>query len=181
LCLSSLAAREAKSPFMGDERYHQLVAEAVSYLQAERDLRGYDPKLHWIHATAHTADLLGALADSALLTREEQAAILAAISNRLSTANVIYTQGEQDRLAAAVIEVIHRKNYDPATFAPWLKQMQDEDADVWTNTTVDKLTRYQNHNYMLQALVVRLSFEPDSPALADFRKQTLAALRTREE
>jgi uncharacterized protein DUF2785 len=181
LCLSSLAAREAKSPFMGDERYHQLVAEAVSYLQAERDLRGYDPTLHWIHATAHTADLLGALADSALLTREEQAAILAAISNRLSTANVIYTQGEQDRLAAAVIEVIHRKDYDPATFAPWLKQMQDEDADVWTNTTVDKLTRYQNHNYMLQALVVRLSFEPDSPALADFRKQVLAAMRNREE
>jgi hypothetical protein len=59
--------------------------------------------------------------------------------------------------------------------------MQDEDAGVWTNTTVEKLARYQNHNYMLQALVVRISFEPESPALADFRKQVLAALHNREE
>jgi hypothetical protein len=181
LCLSSLAAREAKSPLMGEERYHQLVAEAVAYLQAERDLRGYDPTLHWIHATAHTADLLGALADSPLLTKEEQAAILGAIAKRLSTANVIYSYGEQDRLAGAVVEVIHRKDYDAATFEPWLKQIQAEDADVWTNTTFDKLTRYQNHTYMLQALVVRLSYEPESPALADFRKKTLAVLREREE
>ncbi len=45
LCLSLMATREAKAPFMGSERYHQLVADAVKYLQAEHDLRGYDAKL----------------------------------------------------------------------------------------------------------------------------------------
>ena len=87
LCLSLLATREAKAPFMGSERYHQLVAEAVRYLQAERDLRGYDVKVHWIHATAHTADLLTALAGSSHLTAAEQAEILDAISSRLTTAS----------------------------------------------------------------------------------------------
>jgi hypothetical protein len=179
LCLSSMAAREAKSPFMGAERYHQLVAEGVSYLQAERDLRGYDATLHWIHATAHTADLLGALADSPLLTKEEAASILAAVSARLSTANVIYTQGEQDRLAAAVVEVIGRNDFDSASFGPWLNRIQDEDKNVWMDTTVDKLTRYQNHNYFLQGLSVHLSLEPESARMSDYKQKVLGVLRAR--
>ncbi|HEV2697486.1 MAG TPA: DUF2785 domain-containing protein, partial [Terriglobales bacterium] len=40
LCLASMARREARAPFMGAERYHQLVRDSINYLQAERDLRG---------------------------------------------------------------------------------------------------------------------------------------------
>jgi len=180
LMLSSMARREAKVPFMGAERYHQLVAEAAAYLQAERDLRGYDPALHWIHATAHTADLLGALADNSLLTRDEGAAILSAIDNRLATAPEVYTQGEQDRLADAVALVIRRADFDVSSFDPWLKRIQHEDRDVWTATSLQTLARYQNHNYMLRSLVVKLSLEPDSPVLAGFRKQVFDVLKTRE-
>ena len=46
LCLSAMAERESKLPFMGRASYHNLVAQAVAYLQAERDLREYDPILH---------------------------------------------------------------------------------------------------------------------------------------
>lgn len=179
LCLSAMAQREAKAPFMGAERYHQLVAEGVAYLQAERDLRGYDARLHWIHATAHTADLLGALADSPLLTKEEAVSILGAIDTRLATAHEVYTQGEQDRLAAAVVSVIRRSDFDASSFEPWLKHIEDEDRDVWTVTTVESLARYQNHNYMLQALTVRLSLEPESARMADFKQRVLTVLRTR--
>jgi hypothetical protein len=179
LCLSAMAQREAKAPFMGAERYHQLVAEGVAYLQAERDLRGYDARLHWIHATAHTADLLGALADSPLLTKEEAVSILGAIDTRLATAREVYTQGEQDRLAAAVVSVIRRSDFDASSFEPWLKHIEDEDRDVWTVTTVESLARYQNHNYMLQALTVRLSLEPESARMADFKQRVLTVLRTR--
>jgi hypothetical protein len=179
LCLSAMAQREAKAPFMGAERYHQLVAEGVAYLQAERDLRGYDARLHWIHATAHTADLLGALADSPMLTRDEGAAILSAIAGRLSTATEVFTQGEQDRLAAAAVSVVKRPDFDTSTFEPWVKHFEEEDRDVWTATTVESLARYQNHNYMLQALTVRLSLEPESARMADFKQKVLTVLRTR--
>jgi hypothetical protein len=179
LCLSAMAAREAKTPFMGAPRYHQLVAEAVNYLQAERDLRGYDAHLHWIHSTAHTADLLGALAHSPLLTKEEASAILSAIDARLSTAPQVYTQGEQDRLAATVAAVIRRSDFDAAAFEPWLNGIQNEDHDVWTATTPESLARYQNHNYLLQALAVRLALEPESPRIGDCKRKVLAILKTR--
>jgi len=181
LMLSSMSRREAKAPFMGADRYHALVGEAISYLNAERDLRGYDAELHWIHATAHTADLLGALADSSLLTKDEGASILAAIDSRLATAPEVYTQGEQDRLAAAVVSVVRRADYDASTFGPCLKHIEDEDRDVWAATTVAALARYQNHNYFLQALTVRLSLELDSTRISDFRQKVLAVLRERQD
>jgi len=179
LCLASAAQRETKGPFMGPERYHVLVGEAVAYLQAERDLRGYDATLHWIHATAHTADLLAALAENAQLTRDEAARILDAISQRLSAAPQVYTQGEQDRLAAAVVSVIRRADFDAATFQPWLDLIEKEDRNVWTATTPEALAHYQNRTYMLQALAVRLMLEPPSPASTQYRDKVLAVLSKR--
>lgn len=179
LCLSAMAEREAKLPFMGAERYRSLVAEAIAYLQAERDLRGYDAQLHWIHSTAHTADLLGALAKSPLLTKEEAASMLQGIDARMATATEVYTQGEQDRLAAAVVSVIARKDFDVSTFEPWLTHLQDEDRDTWTATTVESLARYQNHNYLLQALTVRILLEPESPVMLKCRRDLLKVLAAR--
>jgi hypothetical protein len=179
LCLAGLAERDSRLPFMGSARYHELVAEAVAYLQAERDLRGYDPILHWIHATAHTADLLAALADSPQLTAREAATILDAITARVSTAGKVYTQGEQDRLAGAVLSVIHRPDFDTRASDHLLARLKTEDREVWTATTLRSLTRYQNHNYLLQSLYVRLALETDSPRIIDFRQKVLAILKER--
>jgi hypothetical protein len=180
LCLSSIAEREAKTPFLGEVRYHQLLADALAYFQSERDLRGYDAKLGWIHATAHTADLLQALAASPLLTKEEQSSILSTLAARLSSAPQVYTQGEQDRLAAAVLAVLRRSDFDAASLESWLARLQDEDKKVWANPlTPETLARYQNHSYFLQALAVRLSLEPETPRIAYFRQRVLGILRAR--
>jgi len=179
LCLSEIAGREVKSPFLGNERYHNLVADAVAYLEDERDLRGYDRNLHWIHATAHTADLLAALADNPQLTKHEADAILQAIQARLATATEVFTQGEQDRLAVAVVSVIRRKDFDASTVTPWLAHFQEQDIDVWIHTTPESLARFQNHNYLLQALTVRILMEPDSPRMSDYRQQAVQLLSKR--
>ena len=179
LCLASMARREAVTPFMGAERYHDLVGEGIAYLQSERDLRGYDPKLHWIHATAHTADLLAALAGNNQLTKEESAGILTAISARLATAPDVFTQGEQDRLAAAVLAIIRRPDFGPAKFEQWLTALQSEDRDLWTTITPESLARYQNHTYLLQALFTRLALEPDSPRMGEFKQEVLAVTKGR--
>jgi len=179
LCLASVAKRELKAPFLGVERYHQLVADAVSYLQSERDLRGYDARLHWIHATAHTADLLGALAQDPRLTKEEGWKICEAIDGRLATATQVYTQGEQDRLAAAMVPIIARTDFDSSRFQLWLTHLTDEDLDVWNATTPEALARYQNHSYLLQALTVRISLEAESDRMREYRQQVLKVLAQR--
>jgi hypothetical protein len=180
LCLSMIAERDAKTPFLGEARYHELLADALTYLQSERDLRGYDAKLGWIHANAHTADLLQALAASSLLTKEEESSILSAIGTRLSSAPQVYTQGEQDRMAATVLAVIRRPSFDATAFESWLTRLQDEDKQVWANPLKpETLARYQNHTYFLQALAVRLSLEPESSRIAEFKSRLLSILRSR--
>jgi len=179
LCLAEVPKSEKKKPFLGSVRYHALLAQAIRYLQAERDLRGYDEELHWIHATAHTADLLAALAGSPMLTKEEGAAILRAVAARLSTAPQVYTQGEQDRLAAAVVAVVRRNDFERSNFDAWLAGIQLEDRDVWTATTLQNLARYQNHQYLLQALTVRLLLETPAQPLEAYRKEVLKVLAER--
>jgi len=180
LCLSLLAEREAKIPFLGASRYHQLVADAISYLQAERDLRGYDAKLGWIHATAHTSDLLQALAASPMLTSDEESAILNAVEIRLASAPDVYRQGEQDRIAQAVLAVVRRADFATDSFEIWLTRMQAADKQVWEEPlTPESLARYQNHTYTLQALAVRMELESDSTKIAALRQRVLGILRSR--
>jgi len=42
LCLSAIAERELKTPFLGEERYRKLLEAALNYLRDEKDLRGFD-------------------------------------------------------------------------------------------------------------------------------------------
>lgn len=161
LCLASVAERELRTPFMGEARYRALLTSAIAYLNAERDLRGYDAKKGWIHATAHTADLLKALAQHDLLSLDDQHAILDSIERRLSTAHEVYAYGEQDRLALAVKAIIARKDFDGSYFEEWLKRLDAADAAVWKEKplTPGTLNTLQNRNYMLEALAARLSGE----------------------
>jgi len=180
LCLSSIAERDVKDQFLDASHYHQLVAAAVAYLQAERDLRGYDEKLGWIHATAHTSDLLQALASNALLTSEESSVILGAIVERLASAPDVYVQGEQDRMAQAVLAVAQRTELREEIFESWLARLQDEDRKTWgAPLTLNSLARYQNHTYTLQALAVRLDLEPESSKITALRQHVLAVLKSR--
>jgi hypothetical protein len=180
LCLASLAEREAKKPFLSEPRYHQLVADGITYLEAERDLRGYDAHLGWIHATAHTADLLQALVDNRMLTSEEGSGILSAIAARLTSAPQVYSQGEQDRLAQALLAVLRRDDFKMSVFDDWLTHLREEDTNVWQHPlTPPSLAIYQNHTYLLQALAVHFELEPESEKIIRARRQVLEILRNR--
>lgn len=184
LCLSEIAARDVKTPFLGVDRYHALLSDALIYLNQERDLRGYDAKVGWIHSTAHTADLLEALSENSALTALEQEKILNAISERLATAKVIYTHGEQDRLALAVIAIIERTDFQQKVFAQWLEQMQQKDRAMWNLSPIplEEMSRYQNDSYMLEALSARMATRnaptENSPA-AETYKSVLKAVQQR--
>jgi len=180
LSLVFMAQRDAKAPFLGEARYHQLVSDALRYLRDEKDLRGYDAKVGWIHATAHTADLLEALVLNSKITKEEESSILAGVAHRLATAPQVYSQGEQDRLAAAVNTVIRRPDFDASLFDTWLGDLQKADTAVWAKPlTPESLAMFQNHTYMLQGLAVRLSLGDETPAVVNFKTKVLAILKTR--
>jgi len=181
LCLSSLAERELKTPFLGEARYRKLLDSAVRYLGDERDLRGFDASKGWVHATAHTADLLAALAGNTLFTRQDQASALRAISARLATADAVYAFGEQDRLANVLAVTATRADFDFDAFQKWLAEMDSADRAVWNDSPpkLPALTRLQNDSYMLRALVAQLLERPSTPASLEVQKAVLKSLQRR--
>ena len=181
LSLVALAERDLKMPFLGEERYRALLANALAYLRDERDLRGFDPTLGWIHATAHTADLLAALAANPLLKNEDQGRLLDAIARRLSSAHEIFTYGEQDRLSALAATIVARKDFDAPAFLNWLSALDAADQKVWKDSPphLELLQTFENDTYMLRALAAYLSVNVSAPAGMEAQQAVLKVLQKR--
>jgi hypothetical protein len=181
LCLSTLAERDLKDPFLGEGRFRALLNAALTYLGDERDLRGFDAKKGWIHATAHTADLLAALAENKLFTKQDQERVLNAIQKRLETANEIFSYGEQDRLANVAAVIVSREDFDSAGWSSWVAQMDKEDRVVWNESPpkMQALARFENDSYFLSATAAQISLRPATSTSAEAQKSVLAVLRHR--
>ena len=181
LCLSTLAERELKTPFLGDARYRMLLEVAMNYLNDERDLRGFDEKKGWIHATAHTADLLAALARHPSFTKQDQRRVLEAIRQKLEMAPTIFAYGEQDRLANVLAAIASRKDFEAAGFQAWILEMDKADFSIWNNSPplLQELRRFENDSYLLRGFVARISDGEMSPAAEEARKAALKSLRRR--
>jgi hypothetical protein len=181
LSLVALAERDLKMPFLGEERYRALLANALAYLRDERDLRGFDPTLGWIHATAHTADLLAGLAANPLLKNEDQGRLLDAISRRLSSAHEIFTYGEQDRLSALAATIVARKDFDAPAFHNWLSTLDAADQKAWKDSPphLELLQTFENDTYMLRALAAYLSVNVSDPAGMEAQQAVLKVLQKR--
>ena len=131
--LSILAAADLKKPWMTQGAFDDLLGASTAYLVAEKDLRGFVPGSGWVHATAHTADVLKFLGRSPRLTPAGQARIVEAVSTRLRTAGVVFAWGEDERLALALLSLARRKDLDPKPFEAWLAALSAENAALWKN------------------------------------------------
>ena len=181
LTLASFAERDLQQPFLSPAQYRDLLASALAYLRDERDTRGFDPTKGWIHSTAHTADLLAALARNPHFTAFDQQALFTAVEQRLHSAGHVYTFGEQDRLAVALLCVITRDDFQLTNFQKWLDFVQ-QDGIVWQKSPPDpvELALFENHTYLLEALLARMPTQtPLSPAATQARDAARAALRKR--
>jgi hypothetical protein len=181
LTLASFAERDLRRPFLSPAQYRALLASALAYLRDERDTRGFDPSTGWIHSTAHTADLLAALARNPYFTPADQQALFAAVEPRLHSAGHIYTYGEQDRLAVTLLSVVIRDDFQLSSFQNWLDSVE-QDSVVWQKSPPDpvQLALFENHSYLLEALIARMpSQTPLSPAATQARGAARAALRKR--
>jgi hypothetical protein len=140
LGLATLAERDLKDPFLGRDQFRTLLDSGLAYLHDERDLRGFDEKKGWMHATAHTADLLAELARNRFFTRKDQERVLTAIAQRLATADKIYTNGEQDRLANVAAAIVARQDFDSVLWRTWIADI-DRGTKLFSNRVRRNLKR----------------------------------------
>ncbi len=183
LDLSILAALELVDPVLDDGGYRQLLDHAINYLHEERDLRGLQPGIGWIHATAHTADLLKFLARDERFTAADQRRLLEAAWAKMTTPGIpVWTHAEEERLAAALLSVVRRTDFDSTSLDPWLARFVTLEQQVWTQVPPDaaRLEAAQNARRMLQSFFVLLSMPQPEPTAgqAVTQQKVLATLQS---
>jgi hypothetical protein len=176
LVLSVVVARDNADPFLVADDWHRIEMGALAYLAAEQDVRGYEPAKGWMHSAAHTADLLKFLGRSRHLDAAGQRRVLDAIAQKLTTASVVFTHGEDERFARAVLSLTSRKDFADGPFTAWLQQTKPA---VPEHPTVAQLRAAQNWKNLLAKLEVLLSNDPQpSDAAAAARTSLRATLKT---
>lgn len=124
LMLAEIIGRDNNAHLMSESSVLDWGDRATSWYVREQDHRGWVPEQGWAHAIAHGADLLAALARSRHFGRLELTVLLDVIADRVLTpTSYIWRHGEDDRLAYAVMTLLHRNALDPALVEPWLARL----------------------------------------------------------
>src|SRR6202012_193079 len=100
---------------------------------------------------------LANLARNPRFTPADQSALFTGGEQRLRSATSVYTYGEQDRLAVALLCIITRQDFALAGFQSWLDSVQ-QDSVVWQKDLPDPvpLAVFVNDNNLLQTLPARI-------------------------
>lgn len=92
-------------PFLSKAEILRVKENLLQNLNQEQDRRGFVNGKGWVHAIAHAADTLDALAQCGEITRHDLQEILAAIRAVISVRDIVYVYGEKDS-ASPTLEMI---------------------------------------------------------------------------
>jgi hypothetical protein len=163
-----------------------LVSEAVSLLGSAdtewHDDVGYGVVAACVYPTAHTADLLKFLARDRRFTSADQARLMDAARAKMAAPGTpVFTHGEDERLAAALLSVVRRPDFDPAVLDLWLARFVAVEKQVWEKAPPEPvaLDASQNARSLLRSFFLLLSLpEPaPTPAQAAAREKVLATVQ----
>jgi len=94
----------------------------TSWWLGEKDLRGWDDRLGWLHAIAHGADLVRAFGTRSRLSPQETGALLVSVGDRVTAeTDYRYAQMEEDRVARAIGRILTRQDLTRSDATGWLE------------------------------------------------------------
>lgn len=126
LILSLIAYYDVQTPFLTSDEIHHLLDHALTYLAEEQDLRGHVDGIGWVHATAHTADLLKFLARNPKTDESDHLRIINAIADKLlSVTHAVYVHDEDERLVMVAHEVLKRETLHSVVIYGWLERFRE--------------------------------------------------------
>jgi hypothetical protein len=159
-----------------DNQAHLLPVDAIlrwadrslSWFARERDDRGWVDGAGSAHSISHGADLLAACAASRHLDHTHLAVILDVIGERLAATTTYLHDGEDERLARAVLAVVHRELVEIETLETWLETIAElADTTRTPPTHAGRSPAAHNATQLLRTLFVELSLSGTNRAAND--------------
>jgi hypothetical protein len=132
LLLAEMVNFDNKHPYLEQAEVRMLLLQALAYLGAEMDGRGYIIGKGWAHACAHTADWLMVLARNRHIETADLERIMKGISTKiLSINNPVYIHDEDERLVNVIGEVLMRGKLSLDFLSSWLDGLAHPASFTW--------------------------------------------------
>lgn len=165
LVLAECIERDNKVALVPPGKVLEWGDRVTTWFVREADTRGFVPEKGWAHTVAHGADALGCLARSPHFWIHELTVLLDVIADRLLLpADVVFTAGEPDRLAAATMTVLRRNLVPLGVVEPWVARLTAT-ASADPPVAVDPFPRRGNAEGFLRALHLQLLLSGDAPEI----------------
>ncbi len=184
LLLAEIVHNDNKKQLLDKSQIKMILEKGLWYLDHEKDPRGYIPEKGWAHTLAHTADLMMVLARNRYIDGTDLWRMLATISNKIvRSTNHVYINGEDERLANAVIEILRRDLISLNQLEIWTRSFREPDGKNWKDAYLDegRSRAYQNTRNLLRSIYLALvAQQEDFPAreeLIELFFNTLTALK----
>ncbi len=181
LVLATVIERDTSRELLPADTVLRWGDQIVGWYLRERDLRGWVEGKGWAHAVAHGADAITALARSRHLGAAELTVLLDVVADRVVADGPAMLAGEPDRMAAAVLAVLHRGLVPMSVVEPWLSRIAanaDPFAPSGADADDDPYRSTHNPQQLLRALYLQLAAGPARPPhRADLVLATVDALR----
>ena len=146
LLLAEIVYNDNKKPLLDKDQVETIVEKGLAYLDAEKDPRGFIPVKGWAHALAHTADLMQELGKSRFVEQNDLERLLRRIANKLvHSTNWVYIHGEDERIANAVMAMLHRNTVSVDFLRSWLKSLTEPEMS-WKGAYMDEGQAQAFHN-----------------------------------
>jgi hypothetical protein len=162
LVLAELMRSDAIEPFLDEAERQSLLDAAAAAIATERDFRGLDNKLGWVHPVAHMADLLWRFALHPSTTPDQDREILRAVRDKVAPTVSAYAFNEPDRLARAVSTLVARNRLPADEIAAWIESFsKPASMEKWSDAfrTPAGMTELHNTKLFLRALSDQLDGE----------------------
>lgn len=180
LVLGECISRDNDRPLVPGGKILEWGDRLATWLLRERDLRGFVPGKGWAHAVAHGADALGTLAGSPHVQQPELTVILDVVADRLVVrVDRLFSNGEPDRLAQAVLQVLRRDVVPLQVLEPWVARLAATASARSSYDDRDPHLAGGNAEAFLRALYLQLALGPRPPAVrSDLLLVVVDALRS---
>ncbi|WFR63342.1 DUF2785 domain-containing protein [Paenibacillus amylolyticus] len=148
--------------FLNKEDITGIQHRLTTYLECEKDVRGYVDERGWAHAPAHAADAVEDLAQSPYLERTDLLELLHAISRKITESSEVYLHDEDQRIAHAVVTILRRNLLEPKDITLWIDSLHQGDNAV-NRSLLDTSHRNLNVRLFLQTLYLAIRTEEEKP------------------
>lgn len=161
LALAELLVMDKTRHLLTQSQLDRLSTYLQTYLEQEKDVRGFIDGMGWAHSMAHIADVYAVWFTHPASRPEEELGAIDAMIRQLTRSDYLYVDEEADRMVTAWLQACRHGLSEDV-----LLQRIEHNIKEWLESDVTwgdaEWTTYRNVKQMLQTLYFRLKWEEQS-------------------